>query len=150
MRKAGIGYYTEHGTFSGITNEKLSQKTTSIEYRDLEVLVSVEAELQKINKGEFDTEAEYYDALMETIYESDLSDKAKNSIGGYIEKLKEKSLDKELLSGKDRRSAKEIEKTLEGIKHSLSKDNKNDKVIDWKEILRLNKALTQIYTKYII
>ena len=148
MFHSGKDYYDKNGTFAGITNEDISKKTTSIEFKDLEILESVEKEISKLNKGEFATEAEYYDAVLEKIYDSDLSDKAKRSIGGYVEHLKTESLKGIELSKEDGESIQKIKEKVVLIKEEIAKKNKDNKDINWKKVLRLNKELSQIYLKY--
>lgn len=146
MEAVAQKYYEKHGTLDGITSEELSQGTTAIEYKDMALFEEVSKELKEIDRGEFKSDLEYYDAVLGKLFDSNLSDKAKKSIGGYVEHLKKESVKEVELSEEDSLSVQEIEKKLARIKENMNQDSTK---INWDEILELNKKFTNIYSNYI-
>ncbi len=150
MVGGAVEYYKKNGSFIGMTSEDISKETTAIEYKDLGILVDLKEEMGRIDKDDFITTDKYYEALLEKIDKSDLSDKAKKSIGGYIKHLQRESKKIPELHKKKELSPEEIEKELARIREAMERENEEAakrKEIHQKEVLKLNKELTKMYMK---
>ena len=148
MLGAAIAYYKENGSFAGMTSEDISKETKAIEYKDLGLLVELKGEIDRIDKEEFVTEADYYDRLIEKIDKSNLSYKAKESIGGYLEHLKRESQKGPEIIIKNKLSPEEIEKQLAIIKEEMESYKQrieDSKEIHRKQVDKINKELLKMY-----